>query len=88
MTTRKRSMSSSSSEPPNGQEGGIQGSASTPRGTLTSLGDTWWAGGLGFFPRSLKFCVPSCRTQDGSEFLLQAKDEVRSGPFLPLCGPQ
>jgi hypothetical protein len=30
---------------------------------------------------SFKSCVSSCRTQDGSEFLLQAKDEVRSGPF-------
>lgn len=32
--------------------------------------------------------VPSYRTQDGSEFLLQAKDEVRSGPFSPISGPQ
>uniref|UniRef100_A0A452SX26 Spectrin beta chain n=1 Tax=Ursus americanus TaxID=9643 RepID=A0A452SX26_URSAM len=28
------------------------------------------------------------QTQDGSEFLLQAKDEVRSGPFSSLSGPQ
>lgn len=40
-------------------------------------------GGPGPCPRSSKYCVPSYRTQDGSEFLLQAKDEVRSGPFFP-----
>uniref|UniRef100_A0A8I3RSZ6 Spectrin beta, non-erythrocytic 4 n=1 Tax=Canis lupus familiaris TaxID=9615 RepID=A0A8I3RSZ6_CANLF len=28
------------------------------------------------------------QTQDGSEFLLQAKDEVRSGPFSPPSRPQ
>lgn len=35
------------------------------------------------YPRSPKSCILSYRTQDGSEFLLQAKDEVRSGPFSP-----
>lgn len=39
-------------------------------------------------PDSPSSVSPSYRTQDGSEFLLQAKDEVRSGPFSPLSGPQ
>ena len=34
-------------------------------------------------PGARKSCVLSHRTQDGSEFLLQAKDEVRSVPFSP-----
>lgn len=38
-----------------------------------------WAPGSG----APKSCVLSHRTQDGSEFLLQAKDEVRSVPFSP-----
>lgn len=40
------------------------------------------------YPRSPKSCILSYRTQDGSEFLLQAKDEVRSDPFSPLVKPQ
>lgn len=59
-----------------------------PQQYPASLEDSWWMGGLGPCPRFPKFCVPSYRTQDGSEFLLQAKDEVRSGPFSPLSGPQ
>ena len=34
-------------------------------------------------PGAPKSCVLSHRTQDGSEFLLQAKDEVRSDRFSP-----
>lgn len=41
-------------------------------------------GGLGLCLRAPRSCVLSHRTQDGSEFLLQAKDEVRSVPFSPL----
>lgn len=81
MTTRKRSTSSSSSEPPNGQEGGIQGPTSPSQQYPAPLEDGWWTGGPGPCPRSPKSCVPSYRTQDGSEFLLQAKDEVRSSPL-------